>query len=116
MPFIKYIGRGPRFLDVVLGGSNPPPPPNHHSMQSASYNHPYLYLILPSFFVAENIEWCIEELAFSLSYDCAPAPLLSPVTKLSFFLILPVFHRSNLLTGMGGDGEGVGKEPNLTTN
>ncbi len=85
----------------------PPQKKKHHSMQSVSYNLPYLSLILPSFFVAENIEWCIEEQAFSLSYDLAPPPPppnLPSATCLSF--CLPVCLRSSLLTGMGEMGRG----------
>jgi hypothetical protein len=50
---------------------------------------------------------CIEYKAFSPSYDFAPAPSPPPpppINKLSLFLSLPVYRRSSLLTGEGGEG------------
>jgi hypothetical protein len=57
----------------------------------------------------------IEYQAFSLSYDLAPPPppFPSPVSKLSFFLCLPVCRWSSLLMG---EWEAVGEEPNHTTS
>ncbi len=53
----------------------------------------------------ESIEWFIEDQAFSSSYARAPPPSStprSPVSKLSLFRILPVFHLSSRLTWEGG--------------
>jgi hypothetical protein len=50
--------------------------------------------------------------AFSLSYDLAPPPQPppSPVSKMSFFISLPVCRWSSLLVGMeGGEGGGGAK-------
>ncbi len=53
---------------------------------------------------AEGIEWFVEDLAFSLSYDMAPHPPPPPFSKLSLFLSLPVCRLSSLQTGEGGEG------------
>jgi hypothetical protein len=53
----------------------------------------------------ESIECCIEEQAFSPSYDLAPSPPPSPISPVSKFLSLPVCLRSSLLKD---DAEGVG--------
>ncbi len=57
----------------------------------------------------ERIESFIEGQAFSAPRPPPPSPL-SPVSKLTLFLFLPVCLRSSLLTE-----EGVGVEPNHTT-
>ncbi len=51
----------------------------------------------------ENIEWFIENQAFSRSFDLAPPHPLPPfpVSKLSLFLTLPVYCPSSLLMGEG---------------
>jgi hypothetical protein len=65
---------------------------------------------------AESIECFIVDQAFLLSYELAPVtpPPLSPVIKLSLCISLPLCHRSDLLTGEGKEGVGVGEEPNHT--
>jgi hypothetical protein len=45
----------------------------------------------------------MEDLTFSPSYDLVSPPP-PPPTKLSFFLSLPVCHRSSLLVGEGERG------------
>jgi len=55
-------------------------------------------------FRSESIELFIEDQAFSPSYDLAPPPPPSPVSKLSLFLSLPMYRRSSLLAGEGGIG------------
>jgi hypothetical protein len=50
-----------------------------------------------------------------LWFGSSPAPFpLTPVSKFSIFLSLPVCRRSSLLMSCRG-GEGVGEEPNHTT-
>ncbi len=49
----------------------------------------------------ENIEWFIEDHAFSPSYDLAPPNPPAHLQKLSLFLSLPVCRLSRLLTGEG---------------
>jgi hypothetical protein len=56
---------------------------------------------------SENIEWFVEDKAFSPSYELYPPhPLPYPVSTLSLFLSLPVRRRSSLLTGGGGGAGG----------
>ena len=59
-----------------------------------------------------DIELFTEDQALALSSDLAPPPHpspLSPVSKLSLFLSLPVCSRSSLLTGEGERGQGGAK-------
>jgi hypothetical protein len=54
------------------------------------------FLVFILWLKPESIEWFIEVQAFSPSHDLAPPPPLPPlsVSKLSLFLILPVYRRS----------------------
>ncbi len=55
-----------------------------------------------------SVEYFIEDLAFSPSYQLAPSPPpLSPISQLSLFLSPPVFRRPSLRRGKGGSAWGT---------
>ncbi len=62
---------------------------------------------------SESIEWFIEDLAFTPSYNSAPLTTSSSVSTLSLFLCLPVRRRSTVCWRERGGW--AGEEPNRST-